>query len=102
MIDVVLFPALLGALISVVWCGIRRSRKERQTFTLAFVIAFLIGVGFLLEAFGLSFFTSGFWTHNEVADPVLLYVLIVFGLFAFAGLIPSVLVIISYRIKWHR
>jgi hypothetical protein len=100
--DVVLFPALLGALISVVWCSIRRSRKEQQKFALAFVTAFLIGVGFLLEAFGLSLFTSDFWTHNEVADPVLPYVLIVFGLFAFAGLIPSVLVIIFYRIRWRR
>lgn len=102
MMDVLLFPALLGTLVSVVWCGIRRSRKQRQTFALAIVIAFLTGAGFLLEGFGPSFFTSDFWTDNKVANPVLPYVLIVFGLFAIAGFIPSVLVVACYRIRLRR
>jgi hypothetical protein len=57
---------------------------------LAFLIAFLIGIGFMLAAFGLSFFTVGFWTHNDVASPVLPYVLMMFGIFAVAGFIPSI------------
>jgi len=66
------------------------------------MIGFLIGVGFVLEAGGLSFFTVGFWTQNDGVAPVLPYVLMMFGMYAIVSFIPSIMVIIFYRLRWSQ
>jgi hypothetical protein len=100
MIGSLLFPALLGALASLVLCGIRGPRKPRPSLALALAIAFVVGVGFMLDILGSSFFTSEFWFHNDVGNPVLL-ALTLFGLCAIASFIPSVVVIVFYRMRWR-
>ena len=51
MMDVLLLPALLGALISVGFCAARVSSKRRPSFRIALLIAFAMGIAFTLVTF---------------------------------------------------
>jgi len=97
MTDVFLFPALLGTLICVVLCGIRRSRKSRPSLWLPCVVAGFVGVGFCIAGFGLSLFSASLWTDNGMTDPAFMLVVITFGMFAAASFVPSFLVVVLYR-----
>jgi hypothetical protein len=97
MTDALLFPALIGALICVVLCGYRRSRKRRPSLWFPFAVAGLAGVGFTFLAFGLSLFSAGLWTDNGVTSPAFMLVVLVFGMFAAASFVPAFLIVILYR-----
>jgi len=100
MMDVLLFPVLLGALISVALCGVSRSRKRRPPFWPALCTALIVGVIAVFLAFGVSVFTRSFWTDNPIFDPAIAGVLLyVFGPFALASLIPALIVIALYRFQ---
>jgi cytochrome c biogenesis protein CcdA len=100
MMDVLLLPALLGALISVGFCAARVSSKRRPSFRIALLIAFAMGIAFTLVTFGLSLFTSRFWADNAGFDPVIAGVSLIFGAFGLAGFVPAFLVVVLYRISY--
>jgi hypothetical protein len=102
MTNVLMLPALIGALLSVVVCATLVPRKRLPSFWLALVVAFVVGAGFTLFTFGASFFTLRFWTDNAVFDPAVGGVLLTFGMFAVAAFAAASAVVILYRAKWAR
>ena len=89
MMDVLLLPALLSALISVGFCAVSKARKHRPPVWPAICIAFIIGA----SAFVLAL------RENSADMPTLGIFLYAFGLFAFASLAPAVIVIALYRFQ---
>lgn len=62
-------------------------------------VAAIIGVVFTVIVFGFPLFTGRFWTDNPTFDPTIAGVLIIFGIFALAGLVPAFVVVVLYRIR---
>jgi len=98
MMDVLLFPILLGALLSVVFCGVF-FRKRRPPLWLAFGIATIIGIVCIFAELGTSIFRSSFWTDNPVSDVPIAVVFIYFGLFALPTLGTALIVVGLYRTR---
>lgn len=97
-----LLPILVGALISIGFCGLSKSRKRKPPFWVAICTACLVGAGAIFLAFGFSVFKWRFWTDNSLFDPAIAGVLFVFLPFALASLIPSLIVVAFYRVQMRR
>lgn len=94
---------LLGALMSLGYCGFCRSRKKIPAVWPALVAAIAIGTGATFLAFGLSVFTAAFWTDTLDFNPVVAgFILCMLGPFALASLISSIIVVTLYRFEMRK
>jgi hypothetical protein len=94
MMEDLLLPALLSALLSIGLCAFRVYQRRRPSF-LALVWSILaVGCMMLLLAYGSSLVRWSFWSEH------VLEVLVVFGMFGLASLIPSLFVVVLYRIRY--
>src|SRR5579863_7752288 len=96
MINVLLLPVLLGALIGVLVCALSKTWKRKPPIWPSFCGAFLIAISVLFDAFGFAVFTSRFWTDNVLFGPPVAQVicglaLVCFAPFFLASLIPSLI-----------
>ncbi len=94
MMDFLLLPALLSALLSVGLCALRVYRKRRPSFSAVVWSTLAIAMMMLVLTCGSPLIMWSFWRER------ILEVLCVFGLFALASLIPSVFVVVLYRIRY--
>jgi hypothetical protein len=96
MMEYLLLPALLGAVLSILLCAVRSSRKI-PLFWIPVSCALTAGACTLLLLFGFSLFSLGFWSGGKGPSAVLASCM--FGLGALGGFVPSLGVVLFYRAK---
>ena len=96
MIECLLVPALLGAVLSILFCAVRSSRNI-PAFWIPVSCALIAGTCTLLLLFGFSLFSLGFWSAGKGPNAVLASCM--FGLGALGGFFPSLGVVLIYRAK---
>jgi hypothetical protein len=95
MIDILLPGALLGIVLTLGLCAIRRHRKP--PLWLSLLSAALTGMAVLLFYFGPSLFTTAFWSGGK--GPNWVVGVAVFGLSGIASLVVSVVVVFLWRLS---
>ncbi len=96
MTDLLLLPALIGAVLAIALCAIC-SRRKRPSFWLALASASATGIGALLFTYGSALFTEGFWFSGKASGWAL--VVTVFGLSTIASFAVSCVVVLLYRLS---
>jgi hypothetical protein len=99
--DVLFEPLFVGMVISIGLCIYRSTRSAQPSFWTPFLVAFLMGVAWVFVTNGLSLFTPSFWHQDPFFAPsVPVEIFLEFCLFAFLGFVPSLLVVLIYRMMF--
>jgi len=97
MIEMLLLPALLGALFSALLCGAFRYFNRRPQGGVVLASALMAGIGYLILGFGAKLFSAPFWTHGLKGGSAFVMVVVLFILSTAAGILSA-----SAVVRFHR